>query len=75
MCGDTQQTESDVLRENGQAVAERSGNSDTESGDGLYSNNLTAIQEMVVERSSQVGCGQTVYTAAILRINVTKFEQ
>ena len=75
MCGDSQQNERDILRENGQAVAKRSGNSDTETRDGLYSNNLTAIQEMVVERSSHVGCGQTVCAAARLRINVTNFEQ
>ena len=75
MCGDSQQIECDVLTDSGQAVAERSGNSDTESRDGLYSNNLRAIQELALETSSQAGSGQTVCTAARLRTSVTKFEQ
>ena len=70
MCGDSQQIECDVLRDSGQAVAERSGNSDTESRDGLYSNNLTAIQELALETSNQTGSGQTICTVARLRTSV-----
>jgi hypothetical protein len=39
--GDSRQIECDVLTEGGQTVAERSGNSDTESRDGLEGNNVT----------------------------------